>query len=163
MFLEDSNGKSYSKEGRLIGCDPAYDLAVLKVWNCIICASSFSDVKLVPGCDLWIRISGADRCWWRQVEACSDWHITGFASWAKLLCHWEPLWLWTHTNYWGNDALKKLFNLLLSALQKSKESFIQKWIHCVIIDNVTVVHPCMSNVEYSDGVITKVSCRWLAD
>ncbi|KAF8655684.1 hypothetical protein HU200_061005 [Digitaria exilis] len=31
VFLEDSNGKSYSKEGRLIGCDPAYDLAVLKV------------------------------------------------------------------------------------------------------------------------------------
>ncbi|CAL4897704.1 unnamed protein product [Urochloa decumbens] len=31
VFLEDSSGKSYSKEGRLIGCDPAYDLAVLKV------------------------------------------------------------------------------------------------------------------------------------
>nr|CAB3466533.1 unnamed protein product [Digitaria exilis] len=31
VFLEDSTGKSYSKEGRLIGCDPAYDLAVLKV------------------------------------------------------------------------------------------------------------------------------------
>ncbi|CAD6269337.1 unnamed protein product [Miscanthus lutarioriparius] len=31
VFLEDSSGKSYSKEGRLIGCDPAYDLAVLKI------------------------------------------------------------------------------------------------------------------------------------
>ncbi|CAN6361888.1 unnamed protein product [Urochloa humidicola] len=31
VFLEDSSGRSYSKEGRLIGCDPAYDLAVLKV------------------------------------------------------------------------------------------------------------------------------------
>ncbi|RLN00506.1 hypothetical protein C2845_PM06G34210 [Panicum miliaceum] len=31
VFLEDSSGKSYSKEGRLIGCDPAYDLAALKV------------------------------------------------------------------------------------------------------------------------------------
>ncbi|CAN6329914.1 unnamed protein product [Urochloa humidicola] len=31
VFFEDSSGKSYSKEGRLIGCDPAYDLAVLKV------------------------------------------------------------------------------------------------------------------------------------
>ena len=52
MFLEDSSGKSYSKEGRLIGCDPAYDLAVLKVWNFIICGSSSSDVKLVQSCDL---------------------------------------------------------------------------------------------------------------
>ncbi|TVU49021.1 hypothetical protein EJB05_00312, partial [Eragrostis curvula] len=31
VFLEDSSGNSYSKEGRLIGYDPAYDLAVLKV------------------------------------------------------------------------------------------------------------------------------------
>lgn len=49
MFLEDSSGKSYSKEGRLIGCDPAYDLAVLKVWNCTICDWSFSDVKSDSG------------------------------------------------------------------------------------------------------------------
>lgn len=35
MFLEDSTGTSYSKEGRLIGYDPTYDLAVLKVCNCI--------------------------------------------------------------------------------------------------------------------------------
>ncbi|KAG8049284.1 hypothetical protein GUJ93_ZPchr0009g1611 [Zizania palustris] len=31
VFLEDSSGTSYSKEARLIGCDPSYDLAVLKV------------------------------------------------------------------------------------------------------------------------------------
>ncbi|KAK3137034.1 hypothetical protein QOZ80_5BG0446780 [Eleusine coracana subsp. coracana] len=31
VFFEDSSGKSYSKEGTLIGYDPAYDLAVLKV------------------------------------------------------------------------------------------------------------------------------------
>ncbi|XP_062202930.1 protease Do-like 5, chloroplastic isoform X1 [Phragmites australis] len=31
VFLEDSSGNSYSKEGRLVGYDPAYDLAVLKV------------------------------------------------------------------------------------------------------------------------------------
>ncbi|EMS52119.1 Protease Do-like 5, chloroplastic [Triticum urartu] len=31
VFLEDSSGTSYSKEGRLIGYDPTYDLAVLKV------------------------------------------------------------------------------------------------------------------------------------
>ncbi|KAL6847125.1 hypothetical protein ACP4OV_022978 [Aristida adscensionis] len=31
VFLEDSSGNSYSKEGRLIGYDAAYDLAVLKV------------------------------------------------------------------------------------------------------------------------------------
>uniref|UniRef100_M8CFJ7 Protease Do-like 5, chloroplastic n=1 Tax=Aegilops tauschii TaxID=37682 RepID=M8CFJ7_AEGTA len=31
VFLEDSTGTSYSKEGRLIGYDPTYDLAVLKV------------------------------------------------------------------------------------------------------------------------------------
>uniref|UniRef100_A0ACD5XGF5 Uncharacterized protein n=1 Tax=Avena sativa TaxID=4498 RepID=A0ACD5XGF5_AVESA len=31
VFIEDSNGTSYSKEGRLIGYDPTYDLAVLKV------------------------------------------------------------------------------------------------------------------------------------
>ncbi|KAF0914724.1 hypothetical protein E2562_031226 [Oryza meyeriana var. granulata] len=31
VLLEDSSGNSYSKEGRLIGCDQTYDLAVLKV------------------------------------------------------------------------------------------------------------------------------------
>uniref|UniRef100_A0ACD6A080 Uncharacterized protein n=1 Tax=Avena sativa TaxID=4498 RepID=A0ACD6A080_AVESA len=31
VFIEDSSGTSYSKEGRLIGYDPTYDLAVLKV------------------------------------------------------------------------------------------------------------------------------------
>ncbi|KQJ85758.1 hypothetical protein BRADI_4g01490v3 [Brachypodium distachyon] len=31
VFLEDSSGTSYSKEGRLIGYDTAHDLAVLKV------------------------------------------------------------------------------------------------------------------------------------
>ncbi|XP_052138067.1 protease Do-like 5, chloroplastic isoform X2 [Oryza glaberrima] len=31
VLLEDSSGNSYSKEGRLVGCDPSYDLAVLKV------------------------------------------------------------------------------------------------------------------------------------
>ncbi|KAM0840119.1 hypothetical protein ACQ4PT_059871 [Festuca glaucescens] len=31
VFLQDSSGTSYSKEGRLIGYDPTYDLAVLKV------------------------------------------------------------------------------------------------------------------------------------
>uniref|UniRef100_A0A0D9Y1H4 Protease Do-like 5, chloroplastic n=1 Tax=Leersia perrieri TaxID=77586 RepID=A0A0D9Y1H4_9ORYZ len=31
VFLEDSSGTSYSKEGTLVGCDPSYDLAVLKV------------------------------------------------------------------------------------------------------------------------------------
>jgi hypothetical protein len=52
VFLEGSGGKSYSKEARLIGCDPAYDLAVLKVWNFIICGSSSGDVKLVRSCGL---------------------------------------------------------------------------------------------------------------
>uniref|UniRef100_A0A0E0FEB3 Protease Do-like 5, chloroplastic n=1 Tax=Oryza meridionalis TaxID=40149 RepID=A0A0E0FEB3_9ORYZ len=31
VLLEDSSGNSYSKEGSLVGCDPSYDLAVLKV------------------------------------------------------------------------------------------------------------------------------------
>uniref|UniRef100_J3NF20 Protease Do-like 5, chloroplastic n=2 Tax=Oryza brachyantha TaxID=4533 RepID=J3NF20_ORYBR len=31
VFFEDSSGTSYSKEGKLVGCDPSYDLAVLKV------------------------------------------------------------------------------------------------------------------------------------
>ncbi|XP_020086472.1 protease Do-like 5, chloroplastic isoform X2 [Ananas comosus] len=31
VYLEDSSGRAYSKEGKLIGADPAYDLAVLKV------------------------------------------------------------------------------------------------------------------------------------
>lgn len=31
VFLEDSDGRSFSREGKLVGCDPAYDLAVLKV------------------------------------------------------------------------------------------------------------------------------------
>ncbi|KAJ0960487.1 hypothetical protein J5N97_001646 [Dioscorea zingiberensis] len=31
VFLEDMNGNTFSKEGKLVGYDPAYDLAVLKV------------------------------------------------------------------------------------------------------------------------------------
>ncbi|XP_073005685.1 protease Do-like 5, chloroplastic [Typha latifolia] len=31
VYLEDSNGGTYAKEGKLIGVDPSYDLAVLKV------------------------------------------------------------------------------------------------------------------------------------
>lgn len=52
MFLEDSSGTSYSKEGRLVGYDPAYDLAVLKVWKWAFCGCSFSDVNLVPNCNI---------------------------------------------------------------------------------------------------------------
>lgn len=36
MLLEDSSGNSYSKEGRLVGCDPSYDLAVLKVMHLLL-------------------------------------------------------------------------------------------------------------------------------
>lgn len=31
VYIEDSNGKTFAREGKLIGYDPAYDLAVLKV------------------------------------------------------------------------------------------------------------------------------------
>lgn len=31
IFFEDANGRTFAKEGKLIGVDPAYDLAVLKV------------------------------------------------------------------------------------------------------------------------------------
>lgn len=42
VSLVDARGNSFYKEGKIVGYDPAYDLAVLKVYNLIFIIFSYS-------------------------------------------------------------------------------------------------------------------------